>query len=68
MNRIICFCSNVKEKEIAKAVKGKSISNLKDIQHATGAATGCGRCIPAIDILLKEEITKLDTNPQKKLF
>ena len=65
MSRIICFCSGVREWEIKSVVKKNNLNNLKEVQLATGAATGCGRCIPAIDKLLKSDES---VDLQSKLF
>ena len=68
MNRIVCLCGNVKEKEIVTAIKKTHTTKLKDVQLITGAACGCGRCIPAINILMEKGKTEPGTNVQKKLF
>jgi len=63
---IICHCNDVTEKEIVKAIKKKGATKLAHIQQLTGAGTGCGRCIPAIDRLITEN--KLpETDSQLKL-
>lgn len=42
MTKIICYCNNVSEERIVKAIKGGAQS-LTDIQQETGACTG-DRC------------------------
>ncbi len=54
----ICFCHNVKLKEILEAIKTGSVT-LSQIKENTLASTGCGGCEPeVIEILEKFAKTK----------
>ena len=64
---IICSCKGITKKEILRVVK-KGAVNIADIQHATTAATGCGRCKSTIDAIIIKEIGEPKTpNSQLKL-
>lgn len=66
MNRLICLCSFVEEKEIIAALKKGAVST-KDIQKMTGAGRTCGRCLPEIDDLVEKYAKKKPEVLQKKL-
>lgn len=53
MNRLICLCNGVRENEIIETLKKVDIPTLEVIQDKTGAGTNCGRCIKAIESILK---------------
>lgn len=66
MNRLICLCSFVEEKEIVSALRKGAVST-KDIQRMTGAGCTCGRCLPEIDDLVGRHANKQPEVLQKKL-
>ncbi|MGL4969750.1 MAG: (2Fe-2S)-binding protein, partial [Fusobacteriaceae bacterium] len=51
INSTICACKNVDYLTIRKAMVAGA-RTLKDIQEMTGAGTGCGGCIEAIEGIL----------------
>lgn len=64
---IICNCKGITKKEIIKAIKNGA-QNIIDIQMATKASTGCGRCKATINNILKKEIAETDQkNPQLRI-
>jgi len=63
---IVCHCNGVSEKEIVNVIKRKEATKLKHIQKLTGAGTGCGRCIPEIDRIIKNN-KQLTSDAQLKL-
>ena len=63
---IVCHCNGVSEKEIVNVIKRKEATKLEHIQKLTGAGTGCGRCIPEIDRIIKNN-KQLTSDAQLKL-
>jgi NAD(P)H-nitrite reductase large subunit len=61
------MCSFVTEKELVQAIKKKGAKKLEDIQLLTSAATRCGKCIPQIDQILKDNPTPPTSSDQLKL-
>lgn len=66
VNRLICICNFVDEKEI-KSLLNKGSAATKDIQHLTRAGTSCGRCLPLIDELVASYKNQKPKAPQSKL-
>jgi NAD(P)H-nitrite reductase large subunit len=54
---IICSCKGITKKEILTAIRNGAIA-ITDIQIATKASTGCGRCKAAISSILDKERVK----------
>lgn len=50
--RLVCSCENVDAGTILDAVAGGCCS-LGEIKGCTGAGTGCGGCVPAVEQLLR---------------
>ena len=50
-NRMICHCRQVDYLAIRKAMVNGA-RTIDEIKEMTGAGTGCGRCIPAIEEIL----------------
>jgi bacterioferritin-associated ferredoxin len=48
---IVCHCRAVSDRTIDAAIAAGA-STVADVTHATGAGTGCGGCLPAIEVLL----------------
>lgn len=65
MNRLVCICNFVVEKEITAALK-KGAASTADIQKMTGAGTSCGRCLPEIDELVEKHLKKNPVVLQRK--
>lgn len=64
--KLLCVCNFIPERDISKAIE-KGATVLEDIKEYTGAGTSCGRCHPAIENILKEQVEKIN-EPQQKLF
>lgn len=64
--KLVCICNFIPDRDILKAIE-KGASDLKEIKKYTGAGTSCGRCHPAIENMLKEQVEKIN-EPQQKLF
>jgi bacterioferritin-associated ferredoxin len=65
--KLVCVCNFISEKEILKAID-EGASDLEDIKILTGAGTSCGRCHPAVILLLKERTTAKPSGSQGRLF
>lgn len=50
-NKMICHCKQVEYIDIRKAMIAGA-RTIEDIQQVTGAGTGCGGCISAIEEIL----------------
>ncbi|MDD5571225.1 MAG: (2Fe-2S)-binding protein [Bacteroidales bacterium] len=50
----ICHCMSVNKSVIVKAIKEKGLKTVEEVQDETTAGTGCGGCIPDIEVILKE--------------
>jgi bacterioferritin-associated ferredoxin len=53
----ICHCRTVPTEAIIQSLK-QGCRNLKDIHRATKAGTGCGTCVPSLEILIQEILVK----------
>ncbi len=55
-NQIVCGCFNIKEQDIAEAVKNGAKS-FEEVQKVTKVGTGCGNCVASnkalVDYILK---------------
>jgi NAD(P)H-nitrite reductase large subunit len=54
----ICFCKEVKASVVRSKIRKLELDTLVDVQLATGAATGCGRCRPDVQLILDEETAR----------
>lgn len=52
-NKTVCFCKQVKYLDIKKSIE-EGAKTVEDIKKATGAATGCGRCVSAIEEIINK--------------
>jgi NAD(P)H-nitrite reductase large subunit len=50
---ILCHCRAVSDGTVNAAI-ASGASTLAHVSAATGAGTGCGGCVPAIEVLLAE--------------
>jgi bacterioferritin-associated ferredoxin len=64
--KLLCVCNFIPDREILKAIENGA-TDLEDIKEYTGAGTSCGRCHPAIENMLKEQVDKIN-EPQQRLF
>lgn len=65
-NRLICICNLVDEREIMLYLQKGAIS-VADIQRLTRAGTSCGKCLPALDEIVKHHENKKPKDQQTKL-
>lgn len=66
VNRLVCLCNFVDEKEILTLLK-KGAESTAEIQSLTCAGTSCGRCLPIIDDLVAKHKNRKPKNQQGKL-
>ncbi|MCQ1061018.1 nitrate reductase [Photobacterium sp. ZSDE20] len=52
--RLVCACKQVGVKTIEQAIRAKSCCSVKEISDATQAGTGCGSCLPELQLMLEE--------------
>ncbi|WP_295159726.1 (2Fe-2S)-binding protein [uncultured Brachyspira sp.] len=50
----LCFCKNIKYKEIINAIKDNKLETLEDVMHRTKAGITCWSCRGDIKDLLAE--------------
>lgn len=54
INSTLCFCKNIKYKEVIEAIKEKELTTLEDVMHCTKAGITCWSCRGDIKDLLAE--------------
>ncbi|MBN1989468.1 MAG: (2Fe-2S)-binding protein [Bacteroidales bacterium] len=52
----LCHCKEVKASVVRSKIRKLELDSIIDVQLATGAATGCGRCRPDVQAMLDEEM------------
>ena len=52
--RLVCACKQVGIKTIENAICRQSCNTVADISDATQAGTGCGSCVPELQMMLDE--------------
>ncbi len=65
ISKYICECKGVGKFEIVKSVRNLNACTFVDVQNLTKAATGCGRCKPMVDKIIKEELSKKNIREQQ---
>jgi NAD(P)H-nitrite reductase large subunit len=60
---ILCHCRAVSDGAVGAAIAAGA-STLAHVAAATGAGTGCGGCVPAIEVLLAEAALAI-TEPEQ---
>ncbi len=64
----VCNCYGVTKADLVKSIRKHSLESLTDVQAATKASTGCGRCKPAVIAILEKELKKRsNTDSQLRL-
>ncbi len=64
----ICNCYDVTKSDLVKAIRKHKLESLVDVQAATKASTGCGRCKPMVVGILEKELKKrMNSDSQLKL-
>ena len=66
VDKLICLCNHVTEKEILFYLR-KGAGSLADIQHLTHAGTGCGRCRGEISKIIERFKKKQAIDNQLKI-
>ncbi|HUX54522.1 MAG TPA: (2Fe-2S)-binding protein [Williamwhitmania sp.] len=61
----VCNCYDVTKVQLIKAIHKYSIDTITDLQNATKASTGCGRCKNVVKEILQEELEKQDWKNQQ---
>ncbi|MGE0078799.1 MAG: (2Fe-2S)-binding protein [Bacteroidales bacterium] len=56
-SRFICNCKCVSKKEIVNAVRKHGAQSFSEVRTITTATTGCGRCKPAVEGIVGEELS-----------
>ena len=54
----VCNCYDVSRADLLKAIRKFNIESIVDVQFATKASTGCGRCKPVVMDILEKELQK----------
>lgn len=52
-NTMICYCKNVTLGGVLAAIENGATS-LSEVIDATGAGSGCGRCVDRIEAIIEE--------------
>jgi bacterioferritin-associated ferredoxin len=60
---IVCQCRAVSDRTIGSVIAAGA-STVAAVSSATGAGTGCGGCVPAIEVLLAEAALAV-TDPEQ---
>lgn len=50
---IICTCNEIRQSEIEKAIRGKNLKTIEEVQDETSAGTVCGACVDDIFLILE---------------
>ncbi|MEI0604819.1 (2Fe-2S)-binding protein [Brachyspira alvinipulli] len=53
-NSTLCFCKNIKYKDVVNAIKKKDLKTLEEVMHTTKAGITCWSCRGDIKDLLEE--------------
>lgn len=53
--RLVCHCLQVHEGRIARAIRGRRLQTVAEVQFWTRASTGCRTCRPEVEALLERE-------------
>lgn len=51
---IICSCNEIRQSEIEKAIRGKNLKTIEEVQDETTAGTVCGACVDDIFLILEK--------------
>ena len=51
----LCYCFQVTEAEIRRAIRLYGLKNLSQVQMKTRACTGCRTCRPDVEAILADE-------------
>ena len=64
----VCTCYDVTKADLVRAIRKHKLDSFFNVQAATKASTGCGRCKPIVmDILEKELKNRLKSDSQLRL-
>jgi len=67
VEKIICECFQVSERKIRDVIRENHLTTVEEITHYTKAGGGCGRCIPELEKILREEMAKRSPKDEKKM-
>ena len=51
---LICTFNKIRQSEIEKAIKGKNLKTIEEVQDETSAGTVCGACVDDIFLILEK--------------
>ena len=54
----VCNCYDVLKADLVKSIRKLNLESIVDVQFATKASTGCGRCKPVVVGILEKELQK----------
>ena len=54
---VVCVCANVTAGTIRVAVAKGGCRTVDDVSHATGAARGCGSCLPLVSLMVGQRVS-----------
>jgi nitrite reductase (NADH) large subunit len=60
------MCNFVTEEEIISVLK-KGATSTEEIQEYTRAGTSCGKCLPVIDHIVENFLSRQPDDPQAKI-
>lgn len=60
----ICVCKAVSDKRIEREVT-RGVVSLKELSHATGLGTCCGKCVPDARRHLADAVARRDAREQR---
>ena len=55
----ICSCHNVSKGAICQQIVAGSLTAVGQVKSCTKAGTGCGSCVPLLDMLVKSELKRV---------
>lgn len=64
---IVCSCRNVAKGTIVAAVRDGGSRDVAAVRACTGAASGCGSCLPMVKELVEAELAREGKEPTKAL-
>ena len=59
MNRLLCQCMLVSEREVVRAIRDGA-DTVDEVGNRCEAGTGCGSCRAGIELLIQQEQAKRD--------
>ena len=54
--KIVCACKQIGKNTICQAIREQNLESVEQISACTGAGTGCGSCVPELQLMLDEQL------------